>query len=1088
MPGQVDVVEGLPANVDVVMAGGAAEPADPTSSSNTSYNVPTRTNRAIIDWERSDDNGASWRVVARSYQDEADSLPGGAGIPWRYWGIRHGFVAIAADQGALLRLNACYTLPATAVAPPCVTSATLRLNVLQQSALPSFVTAPRSILVRTGQTASLSATTTGTPAPTLQWQTRPANSNAAWTNVTTGTGVVAANYTTDATALSDNGTQFRIVATNAMGTVASSAVTVSVSDLDVAPSFTTQPASLNVTSGSDAVFAIDALGTEALSYQWFHNATAITGANGPVLRIPGATVTNAGSYTVAVTNAAGSVTSNSATLSVAAGAPAAVAPSIVTQPASVTANAGSTATLAVGVDGTGPFTFQWRRDGVNVTGATSAVLTFNSVALPNAGTFSVVITNSAGSVTSGNAVLDVVAAGTPTAPSITSQPATLIVPSLGSGVVAVGATGSGPLSYQWSKDGAELPGSTLPVLDFRFVAEQDVGTYTVTIANSVGSVTSQAASIILLGAPVITQQPADATVNEGENAFFFVAANSTGLRYQWSVNGNPIPGAIAATLNTGPTVSANSGAVYSVMVYNGAGHVYSQSAVLTVQTLVAPTITQHPQSVTIQPGQSAEMCVTIGGTPTFDLQLQRWNGSSWSPGVDVLVNNNTQVCYFTPALQLADTGAPFRFLVDNPAGEVASNTATVTVQAPSGVTATTLVSLANDGAVANNRSYASSLSTNGNLVAFVSDGTNLVPNFNGDAFTAGYAYVRNLTTGTTTLINQTPAGARSSTGVNGLKLAAGGRYAIFTSLAGDLVADDTNDSQDVFVRDLLTNTTTRVSLRADGTQVTNAGNGQSDMQLDISADGRFVSFVSTQDLIDNGPAGAYSLYLRSMQTGFLRRVFSSATSLVSYSALSANGEHMVYMYGTFTAPAQNIIVHYDAEANSASDLFSLDSSTGNYVGQGLSISEDGRFVAFALRSVSMLGSTYPQVMVIDRMALDSLILASTGSLGSGIGIGNQQSNFPKLSDDGRYVLFSTMAGNITENAAQLNNPVLLLRDLQTQTTSIAFRRSNGSPSHSGAYNAHAISGDGSLLAQTSGQFEMTGAGPPDYQVFMTPRP
>ena len=83
-------------------------------------------------------------------------------------------------------------------------------------------------------------------------------------------------------------------------------------------------------------------------------------------------------------------------------------------------------------------------------------------------------------------------------------------------------------------------------------------------------------------------------------------------------------------------MAANSGAVYSVMVYNGAGHVFSQGAVLTVQTLVAPTITQHPQNVTIVPGAQAEMCVTIGGTPTFDVNLQRWNGSAWAPGVDTL--------------------------------------------------------------------------------------------------------------------------------------------------------------------------------------------------------------------------------------------------------------------------------------------------------------------------------------------------------------------------------------------------------------------------------------------------------------------
>ena len=219
------------------------------------------------------------------------------------------------------------------------------------------------------------------------------------------------------------------------------------------------------------------------------------------------------------------------------------------------------------------------------------------------------------------------------------------------------------------------------------------------------------------------------------------------------MNGNPIPGAIGNTLNVGPVVAANSGAVYSVMVYNGAGHVFSQGAVLTVQTLVAPTITQHPQNVTIVPGAQAEMCVTIGGTPTFDVQLQRWNGTAWAPGIDTLLNSNDQVCYYTQPLTLADNGAQYRFVVDNPAGEVASNTATVTVQAPSGITTTTLASRATSGATANNRSGLPSLSADGNIVAFISDGTNLVPNFGGYPLASSNGYVRNISAGTTTLVN-----------------------------------------------------------------------------------------------------------------------------------------------------------------------------------------------------------------------------------------------------------------------------------------------------------------------------------------------
>ena len=155
-----------------------------------------------------------------------------------------------------------------------------------------------------------------------------------------------------------------MVATNAVGSAASTAVTVSVSDLDVAPTITTQPADLSVASGGDAVFAVDARGTEALSYQWYRNGTALPGANSPVLRLASVTLLNSGSFSVTVSNSAGVANSNAATLNVYPAAPAAVAPTIVTQPAAVTVNSGNTATFAVGVDGSGPFSFQWRRDGV----------------------------------------------------------------------------------------------------------------------------------------------------------------------------------------------------------------------------------------------------------------------------------------------------------------------------------------------------------------------------------------------------------------------------------------------------------------------------------------------------------------------------------------------------------------------------------------------------------------------------------------------------------------------------------------------------------------------------------------------------
>ena len=140
-PAQLDVVEGLSANLDVLMGGGAVK----VLGSSTYELIPSSASHATIDWQRSDDDGASWRTIARSFQHEGNSLPFGSGMPWRPWSTRHGFVAATTDQGALIRVQACYTVPPQYPAyssPPCVTGNPTRLNVLQQSALPVIIDAP----------------------------------------------------------------------------------------------------------------------------------------------------------------------------------------------------------------------------------------------------------------------------------------------------------------------------------------------------------------------------------------------------------------------------------------------------------------------------------------------------------------------------------------------------------------------------------------------------------------------------------------------------------------------------------------------------------------------------------------------------------------------------------------------------------------------------------------------------------------------------------------------------------------------------------------------------------------------------------
>ena len=170
------------------------------------------------------------------------------------------------------------------------------------------------------------------------------------------------------------------------------------------PTITTQPANLTAVTGSSAAFTVVATSPSAMTYQWKKDGSDIVGATSATYSINSASTTSAGSYAVVITNFIGSVTSASATLTVN------VLPAITTQPSPQSVTVGNSVTFSVVATGTPTPSYQWRKDGTAISGATATSYAISSPVSGDAGSYTVVVTNAAGSVTSSSASLAVNAA------------------------------------------------------------------------------------------------------------------------------------------------------------------------------------------------------------------------------------------------------------------------------------------------------------------------------------------------------------------------------------------------------------------------------------------------------------------------------------------------------------------------------------------------------------------------------------------------------------------------------------------------------------------------------------------------------
>ena len=224
---------------------------------------------------------------------------------------------------------------------------------------------------------------------------------------------------------------------------------------------------------------------------------------------------------------------------------------------------------------------------------------------------------------------------------------------------------------------------------------------------------------------------------------------------------------------------------------------------------------------------------------------------------------------------------------------------------------TTRVSVNSSEAQADNWSAGPSISSDGRFVAFESEASNLVTND-----TNGFidAFVHDLQTGATERVSVNSSGKQGNLESGFPSIRSDGRFVAFQSLASDLVANDTNNTSDVFVRDLPTGATERVSVNSSEAQADNWSAGPS-----ISSDGRFVAFESiATNLVANDTNGSRDVFVRDLQTGTTQRVSIDSSgkqgNLNSYDpSISSDGRFVA-----FGSEASNLVAN---DTNNTGDVF-----------------------------------------------------------------------------------------------------------------------------------------------------------------------
>ena len=390
---------------------------------------------------------------------------------------------------------------------------------------------------------------------------------------------------------------YTVVISNSAGITVSDSIKVTI---DVPPGIVTQPKSITLGSGGSAQLSVAASGTD-ISYSWSKNGAILDGQTNSTLKINNATNSDAGTYSVLVSNGIGSVQSSDAVITVFS------APEITEQPVGTVVAFGGSAELNVKAESVGAVEYQWKLNGVNLNGENSSSLTITSLKYSQAGEYTVEVSNSAGFVNSSAASIEVL-----TPVTIASQPNSIDIIEGEDGELQVVAQGSAPISYQWYKGGDVIEGASENSIKLTAVSLGDSGSYSVVATNPISTVDSSDSTVSVKLKPAIELQPTGVTVVQGESATLNVRASGDGaLAYQWYFNGLAINGADSSQLTIQSSEKTDQGS-YNAVISSEYGVVSSTQA--NINVLMPVEITSNPIGGTVSEYGSISLEVVVSGT------------------------------------------------------------------------------------------------------------------------------------------------------------------------------------------------------------------------------------------------------------------------------------------------------------------------------------------------------------------------------------------------------------------------------------------------------------------------------------------